>query len=79
MDLNKIIARARSMLLSPRLEWPLLAAEPEVAELTLTMPNRHNIPMDFSKFQAPFQTDNPNMIFVATDEPHGQIECEVGR
>ena len=27
MDINKIVARARSMLLSPRSQWPLLAAE----------------------------------------------------
>ena len=29
MDINKIIARARSVLLSPRAQWPLLAAEPD--------------------------------------------------
>jgi hypothetical protein len=29
VDINKIIARAKSMLLSPRAEWPLVAAEPD--------------------------------------------------
>ena len=29
MDINKIITRAKSMLLSPRAEWPLVAAEPD--------------------------------------------------
>lgn len=29
MDINKIIARAKSMLLAPRAEWPLIAAEPD--------------------------------------------------
>ncbi len=28
MDLNKIILRARALLVSPRTEWPLIAAEP---------------------------------------------------
>ncbi len=29
MDFNKIIARAKSLLLTPRAEWPVIAAEPE--------------------------------------------------
>ena len=29
MDINKIIARAKSVLLSPKTEWPVIAAEPE--------------------------------------------------
>ena len=31
MDLNKVIQRARSLLLSPRSEWPVIAAEPATA------------------------------------------------
>jgi urate oxidase len=27
----------------------------------------------------PFNLSNDNQVFVATDEPHGQIECTVGR
>ncbi len=52
-----------------------LACEPAVSELTLTMPNRHNLPVDLSKFG---QT-NANEIFVPTDEPHGQIHARVVR
>jgi hypothetical protein len=34
MDLNKVIQRARSLLVSPRTEWPVIAAEPTtVADL----------------------------------------------
>ena len=29
MDLNKIIARAKAILLSPKTEWPVIAAEPD--------------------------------------------------
>lgn len=29
MDINKIIARAKAILLTPRAEWPVIAAEPE--------------------------------------------------
>jgi urate oxidase len=46
-----------------------LAACPAVIEITLTMPNRHRILVDLS----PFQRDNPNEVFVTTDEPFGMI------
>ena len=29
MDINKIITRAKSMLLAPRATWPVVAAEPD--------------------------------------------------
>ena len=29
MDINKIITRAKSILLTPRAEWPVIAAEPD--------------------------------------------------
>jgi hypothetical protein len=32
MDLNKIIQRARALLVSPRTEWPVIAAEPATAQ-----------------------------------------------
>ena len=56
-----------------------LAAEPLLAEMTLTMPNRHNLPVDFSRFLPPFDFSNDNTIFVPTDEPHGQIQARVVR
>jgi len=52
-----------------------LALEPRVSEIVLTMPNRHNLLVDLS----PFGQDNPNEIFVPTDEPHGHIEARVVR
>jgi len=56
-----------------------LAAEPAISEITLTMPNRHNIPIDFSKFAAPFNHPNDNSIFVPIDEPSGHIHARVVR
>ena len=52
-----------------------LAIAPEIDEITLTMPNRHNIPVDLSRFNQ----DNPNTIFVPTDEPHGHIHARITR
>ncbi len=44
-------------------------------EIHLTMPNRHNIPVDL----APFGLENRNEIFVATTEPYGLIEATLRR
>ena len=52
-----------------------LAAAPEIARITLTMPNLHHLLADLS----PFGRDNPNHIFVPIDEPHGYIEATVER
>lgn len=52
-----------------------LDAAPEIARITLTMPNLHHIPADLS----PFGQDNPNHIFVPIDEPHGYIEATIER
>ena len=57
----------------------VLAAQPKVSELTLTMPNRHNIPVDFSRNQPPFNFPFDNTIFVPQDEPHGLIHARVTR
>jgi urate oxidase len=46
-----------------------------VSEITLTMPNKHCLLIDL----AAFGQDNPNEIFVPTDEPHGFIEATVIR
>ena len=53
----------------------VLATVPEISELTLTMPNRHNIPVNL----AAVGLDNPNTIFVPTDEPHGHIHARITR
>jgi urate oxidase len=57
----------------------VLAAVPQVAELTLTMPNRHNIPVDFSRNAPPFNYAVDNSIFVPQDEPGGLIHARVVR
>ena len=52
-----------------------LEAVPEIDTVSLACPNKHYLPVNL----APFGLDNPNRVFTATDEPHGQIECTVGR
>lgn len=53
----------------------VLDSVPEVVEIHLSMPNKHYNLVDLS----PFRQDNPNQIFVPTDEPHGAIEASVRR
>ena len=52
-----------------------LAAVPEIARVTLGMPNRHYIPFDLTRFGLA----NTNEVFCPIDEPHGQIEASVER
>jgi len=52
-----------------------LAALPELATIRMACPNKHYLPMPLE----PFGLSSDNMVFIATDEPHGQIECVVGR
>jgi urate oxidase len=47
----------------------------EVDQVDLTMPNKHCLLVDLSRFGQ----DNPNEIFVPTDEPAGHIEARVRR
>jgi len=47
----------------------------EVKDIQLAMPNKHCLLVDLSRFGQ----DNPNEIFVPTDEPHGYIEARVTR
>jgi urate oxidase len=46
-----------------------------IDEIFMLMPNKHNLLVDLSRFNR----DNPNHIFVPTDEPHGTIEATVRR
>ena len=46
-----------------------------IDEIYLLMPNKHNLLVDLSRFGQ----ENPNHIFVPTDEPHGTIEATVRR
>ena len=52
-----------------------LSAVPEISEISMACPNMHFIPINLSAFGL----DNNNDVFLPTDEPHGQIECTVGR
>jgi urate oxidase len=47
----------------------------EVDQIELTMPNKHCLLVDLSRFGQ----DNPNEIFVPTDEPAGHIQARVRR
>jgi urate oxidase len=53
----------------------VLANVSEISDIELTMPNRHYLPADLSRFGQ----DNPNEIFVPIDEPHGTIEARIRR
>ena len=48
---------------------------PDVAEIRLSFPNKHHLLVDLS----PLGLDNPNEIFVPTDEPYGLIEAVIRR
>ena len=52
-----------------------LAACADITEITLSLPNRHHLLVDLK----PFGLDNPNEVFVATDQPFGLIEATVKR
>jgi urate oxidase len=58
-----------------RMGQAALAAVPEIETVRMACPNKHYLLVDL----APFGLDNPNAVFLPTDEPHGQIECTVGR
>lgn len=52
-----------------------LAAVPQLAEITLTLPNRHNLLVDLSVFGQ----ENANEIFMPVDDPSGFIQATVTR
>jgi urate oxidase len=52
-----------------------LAACADIIDVSLSMPNRHHLLVDLK----PFGLDNPNEVFVATDQPYGLIEATVKR
>jgi urate oxidase len=53
----------------------ILERHPEVAEVSMALPNLHHWLVDL----APFGLDNPALVFVSTREPHGLIEATVRR
>ena len=52
-----------------------LQAVREIDQIDLLLPNKHCLLVDLSRFGQ----DNPNQIFVPTDEPHGTIEASIRR
>lgn len=52
-----------------------LQAVQEIDSIDLLLPNKHCLLVDLSRFGQ----DNPNQIFVPTDEPHGTIEASIRR
>jgi urate oxidase len=48
---------------------------PDVAEVRLSMPNKHHFPADLSAFGL----DNPDAVYAAADRPYGLIEGAVLR
>jgi urate oxidase len=52
-----------------------LTARPEIAEIRLSMQNKHHYVVDL----APFGLDNQNEVFHASDRPYGLIEGTVTR
>jgi urate oxidase len=86
---NETLARMRSALLDSFAQHISLSVQqtlfamaqaaldtvPEVTEIHLTMPNRHCLLVDLSKFGL----DNPNQVFIPTEAPSGHIEAKVTR
>jgi urate oxidase len=58
-----------------RMGTAALEAVPELSDISMACPNRHYLLLNLK----PFGIENHNEVFVATDEPSGQIECTVGR
>ena len=53
----------------------VLEQRPELAEVRLSLPNKHHFLVDLS----PFELDNPGEVFFAADRPYGLIEGTVVR
>jgi urate oxidase len=53
----------------------VLQAVPDIGAIRLSLPNKHYLLIDM----ASFGLDNPNEIFVPTDEPYGLIEVSLQR
>ena len=52
-----------------------LAAVPAIERISFGLPNKHFLPFDLTRLGL----ENRNEIFIATDEPHGQINLTVVR
>ncbi len=52
-----------------------LADAPEIAEISLSMPNKHYFTANLDALGLA----NPNLTFLPADDPHGQIEATISR
>ncbi|KQM82720.1 factor-independent urate hydroxylase [Agromyces sp. Leaf222] len=89
VDYNAVYDRVRALLLEAFTEGYSAALQatlfqmgarvleecPEIAEIRLSMPNKHHFVVDLT----PFGLDNPNEVFYAADRPYGLIEATVMR
>ena len=89
VDFNEAYASVRELLLAGFAETHSLALQqtmyemgrrvldthPEIAEVRLSLPNKHHFLVDL----ASFGLDNPNEVFYAADRPYGLIEAAVVR
>jgi urate oxidase len=53
----------------------IIDAQPEIAEVRFSMPNKHHFVIDLS----PFGLENKNEVFHADDRPYGYIEGTIRR
>ncbi len=81
-EVRSIILRMFATEYSPSVQFTIyrigqavLEAIPSIQEITLAMPNQHRLLMNMEKIGF----DNPNLIFVPTDEPYGDISATISR
>jgi urate oxidase len=81
-DVRRIVLEAFGDHYSPSVQFTLhrmgqavLEARPEVERIGFSLPNKHHLLYDLSRFGL----ENDHEIFQATDEPHGLIEGTVER
>jgi urate oxidase len=81
-DIRRIVLEAFGDHYSPSLQFTLhrmgeavLEARPEVERIRFSLPNKHHLLYDLSRFGL----ENDHEIFHATDEPYGLIEGTVER
>jgi urate oxidase len=53
----------------------VLERHPEVAEISMSLPNLHHWTVDLS----PFGIENDRQVYISTTEPHGMIEATIRR
>jgi urate oxidase len=89
IDFNKVRTHLREVMLTTFAKHNSLSVQqtlyamaeaaldhtPLIDQIYLLMPNKHNLLVDLTRFGQ----QNPNQIFVPTDEPHGTIEATLHR